>query len=226
MKDNSIYQKEYWEKYRKRRHPSHPVIQAFAEPKVHYIRSLLEPEIGKNLHKITLLDVGCGNGFLTYYFEKRFCTFGLDSSKFMLSMNPCENKVCGSVRELPFPDNSFDIITCSNLLHHLQDPFEAVREMWRVSKKYVILSEPNRNNPLMFLFGLLKKEERGSLKFSTKFLKKLIHENHLYVVASTTLGSILPNKTPRRLLPFVKILDGRYPLSFYCIAIGRKYYHE
>jgi len=59
MTENKIeHQKKYWEK--ERRSPEHPVIEAFASPKINYIRDYV------NLSKNTkLLDVGCGNGFFT-----------------------------------------------------------------------------------------------------------------------------------------------------------------
>ena len=36
---------------------------------------------------------------------------------------------------LPFKDNSFDLVLCSNLLHHLDDPTLVLNEMNRVAKK-------------------------------------------------------------------------------------------
>jgi ubiquinone/menaquinone biosynthesis C-methylase UbiE len=136
------YQKEYWEKERNRRSPSHPVIKAFAEPKVHYINRILASRGSRKFNEMTLLDVGCGNGFFTYYFEPIYDTYGIDYSEFMLSINPCKKRACGSATDLPFAENSFDIVFCSNLLHHLEEPIDAVREMRRVSRKYVVLSEP------------------------------------------------------------------------------------
>jgi len=219
---SKLYQKGYWEGGRNRRLPSHPVIKAFAEPKVHYINRILASGISRKFNKMTLLDVGCGNGFFTYYFEPIYDTYGIDYSEFMLSINPCKKRVCGSATDLPFAENSFDIVFCSNLLHHLEEPIDAVREMRRVSRKYVVLSEPNRNNLLMFMFGFFKTEERGTLKFSMNFMKKLFLKCGLEFVEATTMGIIGPNKTPAYLLPILKFLDGRCPLGFYNLIIGEK----
>jgi hypothetical protein len=34
-----------------------------------------------------------------------------------------------------------------------------------------------------------------------------------------TQGAILPNKTPMRVLPLLKLFDGVWPLGFYHIAV-------
>ena len=125
------------------------------------------------MSKIRILDVGCGNGFFTYYFSKLAYTVGIDYSRYMLSINPCNPLIQGSALSLPFRANSFDLFFCSNLLHHVEDLESVVSEMKRVSKKFIVLSEPNRNNPLMALFSVLIREERGQLKFSLSCLKKI-----------------------------------------------------
>lgn len=141
----------------------------------------------------------------------------------MLKKNSCELKVCGTANKLPFKENSFDITFCSNLLHHLENHQETVSEMKRVSNKYVVLSEPNRNNPLMFMFGLLKKIEWGALKFSLKYMKRLVERGGLQIISASTMGIILPNKTPKILLPYIKKLDGEFPLGFYNIVVARNH---
>lgn len=55
-------------------------------------------------------------------------------------------------RYLPFGDSSFDLVTCSLLLHHL-DPggaVELLREMWRVARRGIIVNDLVRNR-LAFL---------------------------------------------------------------------------
>ena len=217
-----LNQKEYWETLRKRRDPRHKVIEAFVRPKLTYIKAVISKREGSKLSELSLLDVGCGNGFFTYYLEKLLDATGLDFSESMLSMNPCRKKVCGYATNLPFRDNSFDVVFCSNLLHHIEDTDIAVSEMKRVSKGYVIISEPNRNNPFMFLFGLMKKAERGALKMSLNYLEKLVSHTNLSIISAVTMGAVLPNKTPKAILPVVRVLDGEYPLSFYFVVIAQK----
>jgi SAM-dependent methyltransferase len=217
MTKNKIeHQRKYWEEERKRRAPEHPVIEAFAMPKVNYISDYVD------LSRKSILDVGCGNGFFTYYFSKRAYSVGIDYSRHMISINPCDLLIQGSALALPFKTNSFDLVFCSNLLHHVKDPETVVREMKRISKKFVVLSEPNRNNPFMALFSVLVHEERGTLKFSLRYLKKLAISSGLNIVDACSLGSIVPNKTPLSLLGLFKKIDKKSILGFYSIVLARK----
>lgn len=215
-------QHDYWSKTGDRRPPDHPVIVAFAEPKVRFIKNCVDKDRGgRKIEKI--LDVGCGNGFFTLPLSKWANCTALDFSKRMLELNPVNVvKVCGDVLAMPFPDNSFDLVFCSNLLHHVTDPVAAVAEMKRVSSGYVVLSEPNRNNPMMFLFGLAKWAERGSLKFSCGYMRHLADKTGMKVVCLKSMGTVLPNKTPMSLLKAIKLFDGVFPLAFYNVMVCRK----
>lgn len=191
----------YWEQIKTRRLPGHPVVKAFAEPIVNYMLSFMDLNEDSKI-----LDVGCGNGFFTYYFSRIAKTVGVDSSKNMLSMNPCENLICADASCLPFPNDEYDLVFCASLLHHVDNPLNVIKEMKRTSKKYVIFLEPNRNNPLMFLFFAIKREERKAIKFSISYLEKLTKEAGLDIIKRCSLGSIVPNKTPVFLLPILKRL--------------------
>ncbi|MDD5589691.1 MAG: class I SAM-dependent methyltransferase [Candidatus Portnoybacteria bacterium] len=212
-------QKDFWfsQSRMKRRSPFHPAVAAFVEPKVKFLVKNIFPS-----PTMTLLDVGCGNGYFTCHLAKFFDVTGLDFSPVMLQKNPHKKLVQGDANVLPFGDKSFDVVFCSDLLHHLPDPEKAVKEMTRVAKNFVAISEPNRNNPLMFLFGLLKKEERGSLKFTKKFLSKILAAQGLRLEKSLISGMIFPNKTPRIMVPFFKIFDFNFPFGSYITTISKR----
>ncbi len=212
-------QKIFWsdKKRGERRLPSHPVVTAFVVPKVDFIKKHIDLS-----PQTTLLDVGCGNGYFTYHFAKDCDVAGLDYSEVMLSVNSHKKLVQGDAYDLPFADSAFDIVFCSDLLHHLSFPQKALDEMRRVSKRYVIVSEPNRNNPLMFAFGLLKKEEWGSLKFTRGYLTKIFSKLSLTVKNVLISGMIFPNKTPAFTLPFFKIFDFNFFMGSYITVITEK----
>ena len=204
---------------KKRREPNHPVVKAFAQPKVNFLKKYTSLS-----NDFTLLDVGCGNGYFTHYLAKLYDVTGLDFSKEMLNQNSHHKLVQGDAENLPFKNSSFDIVFCSNLLHHLADPKIAIKEMIRVSNKYIILSEPNRNNPLMYLFGLLKKEENGLLKINKKYLNRICIDQNLEPIKILTSGFIFPNKTPNfPLLIFIlKLFDLNSFLGSYITVIYKK----
>ncbi len=177
-----------------RRRPDHPVVRAAFEPMADIVAAGIE-----NPDASSVLDVGCGNGFLQYALERRFgAVMGLDYSRRMLEANPCGEKRLGSCTDLPFADKSFDIAAASHLLHHLNEPdrIRALAEMRRVARWTVVSFEPNRNNPLMFAFALLKREERMALRFSPSYTRELFIEAGLFNVHVHVEGWIAPNKAP------------------------------
>ena len=212
-------QKAFWERddLNKRRKPSHPVIRAFVEPKITEIEKYIEIEKNSDL-----LELGAGNGFFSFYLENICNLTATDYSRKRIELNPAKSKRVMDASNIEFEDNSFDIVFESNLLHHVVDIDRVISEMKRVSKKYLVFIEPNRNNPLMFLFGLLKKVERNSLKFSLRYMRHLATNEGLEIVSSITMGLVLPNKTPSWLLPILEKIDGKFQLWFYNIVIAEK----
>lgn len=201
----------------KRKHPAHPVVAAFARPKLAYImQHITLPQ------QPQLLDVGCGNGYFTYYLDQISPTIGLDYAAAMLHLHPGRRLAQASAFELPFASQSFDLVFCSNLLHHLPEPVAAVREMKRVSRRYVVISEPNRNNPAILALGLFKSEERASLRFTLSLLHSFAVEAGLKVLAGATMGFVTPNRMPMPVVKLVAGLDGPNPLGAYAVLITER----
>ena len=49
----------------------------------------------------------------------------------------------GDIYDLPYKDDSFDMVICSEVLEHLAFPAKAMEELVRVSKKYCLLAVPH-----------------------------------------------------------------------------------
>ena len=88
-----------------------------------------------------LLDVGCGTGLLIDILTKqkaaRYC--GVDLSDEMIRVAKSKSItgaefLVGSADRLPYPDESFDIVTCSQSFHHYPYPEKAMQEAMRVLK--------------------------------------------------------------------------------------------
>jgi ubiquinone/menaquinone biosynthesis C-methylase UbiE len=88
-----------------------------------------------------VLDVGCAKGFMMYDFKNLMPNAsieGIDISTYaklnaIEEMKPFIN--VGNAKELPFADNSFDLVICINTIHNLklEDCKQALRELQRVS---------------------------------------------------------------------------------------------
>lgn len=96
-----------------------------------------------------ILDVGCSSGVLTAQIAKalpRSKVTGLDSYDkaiiFAKSKYPNVSFITADAHKLPFKNNSFDLVICTETLEHVIDPKGALLEMRRVLKNtgYAIIS--------------------------------------------------------------------------------------
>lgn len=101
-----------------------------------------------------VLDVGCGKGFLLYDMMKvlpGLIVGGIDISQYGIEHAKDEVKPflqVGNATDLPYEDNSFDLVISINTLHNLYiyELEKAIKEIERVGKKYKhIVVESYRN---------------------------------------------------------------------------------
>ncbi|MDB3911178.1 class I SAM-dependent methyltransferase [Paracoccaceae bacterium] len=91
----------------------------------------------------SLLDVGCAKGFMLHDLEELIpdiTVSGVDVSDYAIThaMDDIKSKVqVADARDLPFADNSFDVVIAINTIHNLDrdDCAQALREIERVSRK-------------------------------------------------------------------------------------------
>jgi len=84
---------------------------------------------------LTILDVGCGTGMMVLEMAALGRVEGIDASDDALRF--CRQRGLSTVRkanvvELPFPDESFDVLTGVDILEHIDDDVGALREWRRV----------------------------------------------------------------------------------------------
>lgn len=85
------------------------------------------------------LDVCSGTGAVSKSLSQQgWDTVSLDISDDMMKMGKLTNTVLGSVEAIPFPDNSFDLVTCRQGLQYT-DLRTSLCEIMRVAKRKVIL---------------------------------------------------------------------------------------
>jgi len=102
-----------------------------------------------------ILDVGCAKGFLLYDIKRlmpRSVVAGVDISTYALDNAHPESKPfvkIASADNLPFTDQSFDLVISINTIHNLclQNCKKAITEIQRVSAKYAFITvDAWRNN--------------------------------------------------------------------------------
>jgi SAM-dependent methyltransferase len=77
---------------------------------------------------VRILDVGCG--------VKPYYPFFAGVASAYVGVDVVENpaaELLGSVEALPVDDGSFDVVVCTQVLEHSDDPAQAVRELRRVT---------------------------------------------------------------------------------------------
>src|SRR5579872_28199 len=96
----------------------------------------------------TVLEVGCGEGHLAAHLlahapvPSRFVASDADLAALAPGLDPRIETRRASVYELPFADESFDLVLCCEVLEHLSEPRRGLAEVARVARCKVIVSTP------------------------------------------------------------------------------------
>jgi ubiquinone/menaquinone biosynthesis C-methylase UbiE len=92
----------------------------------------------------TAMDVGVRNGYFALKLKQTYATvIALDLSR--PALPGCIN-VAGDVQKLDFPDNSVDLVLCSEVLEHVPDIEAAAREIARVTRRRAIIGVPYKQD--------------------------------------------------------------------------------
>jgi SAM-dependent methyltransferase len=99
----------------------------------------------------SVLDVGCGNGAFVRYVRhaRRISCVGLERSRAAIEIAKQAfdlEIIEGDMAKIPFEDNSVDLVAALQVLEHLSYRVygQALREMERVSRKYLLVDVPFR----------------------------------------------------------------------------------
>lgn len=109
----------------------------------------------------SILDVGCGEGFILEKLREKKIgkkLTGIDFSKRAIEigkkLHPCLSLKHGDIYNIPFEADSFDLVICCEVLEHLEHPENALRELKRVTKTNCIISVPHE--PWFMLANFLR----------------------------------------------------------------------
>ena len=121
-----------------------------------FISYFYQIDLVRKLHPETVLEIGIGNKTVANYLKQNGIT--IDTCDFDQNLNP---DYTADIRDLPFADASYDVVMACEILEHLpfEDVEKALRELQRVSKKYVLVSIPYASGgfELLLKFPLLNK---------------------------------------------------------------------
>ena len=125
------YYKEYYELER-----NHWWFVAREEILSNYIEQLIKQEKLPSTD-LKILNVGCGPGRSSEYLSKFGKVTSIEYDKFcceFASEKTGLEIINGSITELPFSDNSFDLVCAFDVIEHVEDDQLAVNELKRVTK--------------------------------------------------------------------------------------------
>lgn len=98
----------------------------------------------------SILDVGAGEGFTLARLSLEKIGKKLEGIEYEeeaielgKTLHPQLAIKQGTIYQLPYKDNSFELVISTEVLEHLRDPKKGLQELIRVSKKYVLLTVPN-----------------------------------------------------------------------------------
>lgn len=107
-----------------------------------------------------LLDIGCGTGFFLKYVKKNsfFNPYGVepnDKLRKVAKLNSKLNIATGSLDQIPYNDNFFDVITCLDVLEHSININNNITELKRVLKPngLLLLQVPNYKSYMAYITG-------------------------------------------------------------------------
>jgi len=156
--------------------------------KEYLIRNIMD-SLYPQAKDLRILDVGCGTGYITRMLGQYGDVTGLDMADIALEFcarNGVASVKKGSIGNIPFEDNQFDLVCALDILYHkaVENDEEAIREVCRVLKPggRVIIT----TSAMQCLFGKNDIVQHGARRHSRNELRQkcarvgLLHERSSY----------------------------------------------
>jgi ubiquinone/menaquinone biosynthesis C-methylase UbiE len=144
-------------------------LEAIDRSFVEHVARLVAPAGEAGTHG-RVLDLGCGPGQILIMLKQRWPQMrilGVDAGPAMIEKARSDAAAAGVDVEyevlrlgpqgqtlLPYVDASFDLVTCNSVLHHLDDPLNALDEMARVAKPEAAVLIRDLVRPTLLPYGL------------------------------------------------------------------------
>lgn len=171
----------------------------------YFIRNFVNLLPDSNFKNIA--DIGAGEGYLTTILARKYSQstiYASDISSKLLDKLKAKNKFRNviferaNVKKLKYKNNYFDLIILCEVLEHINNPNIALKEIYRVANKYVLISVPNEPvwrvlNILRFKYLKRLGNTPGHINhYSKKTILKLLRAEKFKIIkVKTTLPWII-----------------------------------
>lgn len=119
-----------------------------------FISYFYQIDLVRQLKPNNVLEIGIGNKTVLNYLKQNGVK--IETCDFDKELEP---DYVADIRDLPFEDNSYDVVMACEVLEHIpwKDVDKALSQLHRISKKYVIISIPysSAGFELLFRFPLI-----------------------------------------------------------------------
>ncbi len=196
LDEKSASPEALWDYYMGKYKNQNPIARNLTDRFFRTVGSML----GQFPEKYSLLEVGCGPGESTRRILQMLRGQSLEASEFEQRLVDLHHQYGfpvplrqESAYQLQREDNSFDCILLLEVLEHLENPRAALKEIFRVASKYVIIGVPNE--PLWRTLNFMRGKywsawgnTPGHINhWSTSAFKRLLNEYGRVVKSSTPM---------------------------------------
>jgi SAM-dependent methyltransferase len=113
-----------------------------------------------------------------------------------------------SAEELPFKNDSFDLVFCIDVMHHVGNPERMAHEMVRVTRKHFFLCEANGISPVRRLVELTPlAKSLGEQSYLPGTYRSFFPKDQVSDIQMRPFYVLVPPKVPERLIPLVAAMS-------------------
>lgn len=202
------------------------ILRALNPGRFGYMRRVLVEELGVDPRDKATLDVGCGGGLLAEEFARLGCRVtGIDPSAQSLETARAHARAAGLAIEyrratgeqIPFPDATFDIVYCCDVLEHVQDLRRVIAEISRVLKPGGTFLYDTINRTLKSKLVMIKLFQEWDW---TSFMPPNLHDWRMFIKPDELISVMAANGLQNRGL--TGLAPAANPLSTLRLLRARK----